>query len=330
VTTAPIQLAALRALTGLGIGGMLASLSVITGEFSSGKWRSAAISAQVTGYSIGATIGGIIAGWLMTHYGWRSVFAFGGVASAVLIPVVLVALPESLDYLLARRPPDALSKLNSLLRRMGRPELEQLPPASEAMSPTSQKGMKSLFIGQIGRSTLLIWTSFFMLMLSFYFFQSWTPRLLVAAGMSNQQGVTGGVLLNIGGIIGGAAFAWTSVKVGLKSLSSACMLLTAVASAVYATLATGLVPAFTIALFIGMFMFGAMASLYSITPLLYPPEIRATGTGWAIGIGRIGAIVAPLAAGVLIDNGWQALNLYYVFAVPVLVAMLTVRALPVK
>ncbi|MEQ1580624.1 MAG: MFS transporter [Steroidobacteraceae bacterium] len=329
-TTAPIQLAFLRALTGLGIGGMLASLSVITGEFASGKWRSASISAQVTGYSIGATIGGIIAGWLMANYGWRSVFAFGGVVSGVLIPVVLVALPESLDYLLARRPPNALSKLNSLLRKMGRPELEQLPPASEATSPTAQKGMKSLFTGQIGRSTLLIWTSFFMLMLSFYFFQSWTPRLLVAAGMSNQQGVTGGVLLNIGGIIGGAAFAWTSVKVGLKSLSSACMLLTAVASAVYAAFATGLVPAFTIALFIGMFMFGAMASLYSITPLLYPPEIRATGTGWAIGIGRIGAIVAPLAAGVLIDSGWQALNLYYVFAIPVVVAMVTVRALPVK
>ena len=194
-TTAPMQLAAMRALTGLGIGGMLASLNVITGEYSTGKWRSAAISVQVTGYPIGATIGGIIAGWLMANYGWRSVFAFGGIVSGLLVPVVMWSLPESLDYLLAKRPANALSKLNSLLRKMGRAELEQLPPASEATSPTAQKGMKSLFIGQLGRSTLLIWTSFFMLMLCFYFVLSWTPRLLVAAGMSTQQGVTGGVLL---------------------------------------------------------------------------------------------------------------------------------------
>ncbi len=329
-TTAPMQLAAMRVLTGLGIGGMLASLNVITGEYSTGKWRSAAISVQVTGYPIGATIGGIIAGWLMANYGWRSVFAFGGIVSGALIPVILWSLPESLDYLLAKRPANALSKLNSLMRKMGRAELDQLPPASEATSPTAQKGMKSLFIGQLGRSTLLIWTSFFMLMLCFYFVLSWTPRLLVAAGMSTQQGVTGGVLLNIGGIIGGMAFAWASVKTGLKPLSTACLLLTAVMLGAYALLATAFLPAFVIALLIGIFIFAAMASLYSAAPLLYPPEIRVTGMGWAIGIGRIGAILAPIAAGALIDSGWQALNLYYLFAVPALIAMVAVRGLPVR
>ena len=327
---APMQLAALRVLTGLGIGGMLASLNVITSEYSSGKWRSAAISLQVTGYPVGATIGGIIAGWLMATYGWRSVFAFGGIVSAVMIPVILWALPESMDYLLAKRPANALSKLNTLFRKMGRPELDQLPPASEASSPTAATGMKTLFTGELGRSTFRIWTAFFMLMLSFYFVLSWTPRLLVAAGMSTQQGVTGGVLLNIGGIIGGTLFAWLSVKRGLKTLATLYMVLTAIALVAYALFASSLVPAFIIALLIGIVIFGSMASLYSITPLLYPAGIRTTGQGWAIGIGRIGAILAPLLAGVLLDSGFDAPNLYFVFAVPMVIAMLAMRGLPVR
>jgi MFS transporter, AAHS family, vanillate permease len=68
----------------------------------------------------------------------------------------------------------------------------------------------------------------------------------------------------------------------------------------------------------------------AITPLLSPPAIRATGMSWAIGIGRLGAILAPILAGVLVDGGWQAAHLYYLYAVPMVIAMLTVRGLPVK
>src|SRR5262245_37424890 len=111
-TRAPEQLAALRVVTGVGIGGILASLNVITAEYSSARWRSTAISLQVTGYPIGATIGGTIAAALITHHGWRSAFLFGAVCSALMIPVVVRGVTESLDFLLARRPPDALARLN--------------------------------------------------------------------------------------------------------------------------------------------------------------------------------------------------------------------------
>ncbi len=328
VATSPTQLAALRAVTGLGIGGMLASINVITSEYSSQKWRSAAISLQATGYPIGATIGGIIAASLLVNYGWRSVFVFGGLVSAAMIPIVLWRLPESLDFLLARRPANALARLNRLLERMGRAAVAELPMVVVATKP--QTGLKDLFHGASGRNTLLVWASFFMVMLGFYFVLSWTPRLLVAAGMSAQQGVTGGVLLNIGGIIGGSLFAWLSVKGSLKGLSALSMVATAVAMAAYAFFASTLAASFVLALAIGIVIFGSMVSLYAITPLLYPPANRATGMGWAIGIGRLGAILAPIAAGMLLDGGFEARDLYYVFAVPMVVAMLTVRQLPVK
>jgi hypothetical protein len=85
--------------------------------------------------------------------------------------------------------------------------------------------------------------------------------------------------------------------------------------------------AFPIALAIGVFLFGSMVGLYAATPILYPAAIRATGMGWAIGIGRIGAILAPVIAGLLVDRGWGANHLYYAFAVPLVLALVSVRAL---
>ncbi len=326
--TGPTMLSGLRALTGIGIGGMLASLNVITGEYSSNRWRSAAISMQATGYPIGATIGGIIAAWLIVRFGWRSIFLFGGLMSGLMIPLVLARLPESLDFLLARRPTGALDKLNHLLKQMNRESIAELPPIEDVATPHAR--LADLFRGGWAASTLLIWLSFFMVMLGFYFVLSWTPRLLVAAGMSTQQGITGGVLLNIGGIIGGSAFAWLSVKGSLKGLASLSMFLTVIALVAYGYYSGALGLAFVLAILSGIFIFAAMVSLYAITPALYPAAVRTTGMGWAIGIGRLGAILAPLLAGVLVDGGWQAAHLYYLYAVPLAIAMLAVRGLRVR
>jgi MFS family permease len=92
------QMAAARAFTGLGIGGMLASVGVITAEYASNKWRSTAVAFQATGYPIGATIGGSIAAVLLEVHGWRSVFVFGAVVTAAMIPLVVWRLPESVDF----------------------------------------------------------------------------------------------------------------------------------------------------------------------------------------------------------------------------------------
>ncbi len=323
-----LQLAALRAITGIGIGGMLASINVITSEYSSNKWRSAAISLQATGYPVGATIGGTIAGLLLLHYGWRSVFVFGGLVTAVMIPFVLARLPESLDFLTAKRPPHALDKLNVLLVKMEREPVAELPapmPVPAGVSP--QSSFRSLFVGPLALKTFMIWASFFLEMFAFYFVLSWTPKLLVAAGMSAQQGITGGVLLNVGGIIGGTFFGYMSSRVGLKPLLWGCFIFTAALMVCFGMFANTLTIAFIVALLIGAGIFGCMAGLYAFAPILYPAQTRTTGMGWAIGIGRLGAVLAPLVAGSLLDSGWQSGHLYYAFAVPLVLAIGTVALL---
>ncbi len=320
-----IELAALRAITGVGIGGMLASVGVITSEFASQKWRSTAIALQATGYPIGATLGGLMAAWLLTHHGWRSVFVFGGLATALMIPVVLWRLPESVDFLLGRRPARALEKLNRLMALMGQAQVSQLPVQRAGEAPQGNT-VAALFRNGLARPTLILWGSFFLLMFSVYFSLSWTPKLLVQAGMSTQQGVTGGVLLNLGGIVGGSLFGFLALKAKLKHLVFGCMLLYALFTALFGAASANLGFAFATAVGLGVFLFASMAGLYGLVPATYPAAVRATGMGWAIGIGRIGAIVAPFMAGLLLDGGWSPASLYYVFALPLVAAALAVLA----
>lgn len=122
------QLGLLRIITGIGIGAVLASSNVIAGEFASRRWRGLAVSLNSTGYAVGATVGGLASVTLIDHFGWHSVFLAGGIATVVVIPVVMFLLPESLDFLITQRPPGALSRINNLARRMGHAELDSLPP----------------------------------------------------------------------------------------------------------------------------------------------------------------------------------------------------------
>ncbi|MDH1548843.1 MULTISPECIES: MFS transporter [Pseudomonas] len=275
---------------------------VIVSEYASKRWRGLAVSLQSTGYALGATLGGLLAVWLLGQWGWRSVFLFGGIVTVCVLPLVWLWLPESLDFLLARRPANALVRVNRLAARLGHPALAQLP-ALAARVPGSASGFRQLLAPAMRRTTLVIWLLFFLVMFGFYFVMSWTPKLLMAAGLSAQQGITGGVLLSVGGILGAALIG------GLASrwpLTRVLVLFVANGASASAALALGLL--------IGLFANGCVAGLYALSPVVYDASVRATGVGWGICIGRMGAIVSPTVAGVLLDGGWQPLNLYGVFA----------------
>ena len=314
----PTQLALLRGLTGLGIGGILASSNVIASEYASKRWRGLAVSLQSTGYALGATLGGLLAVWLLTHWGWRSVFVFGGLVTFAVIPLVLLWLPESLDFLLARRPATALQRINSLARRLGQPALSQLPAAVSSTGTSS--GLTKLLAPAMRRTTLLIWLLFFLVMFGFYFVMSWTPKLLVSAGLSAQQGITGGVLLSVGGIFGAALIGGLSSRWPLTWVLSLFMLITAGLLVLFVGSGSSVMNALGLGLLIGLFSNGCVAGLYALSPVVYDASVRATGVGWGIGIGRIGAILSPIVAGFLLDAGWQPLHLYGVFAVVFVIA----------
>ncbi|VXC79663.1 Benzoate transport [Pseudomonas sp. 8Z] len=330
LSQSPMQLALLRGLTGLGIGGILASSNVIASEYANARWRGLAVSLQSTGYALGATLGGLLAVWLLSHWGWRSVFLTGGLITFAAIGLVLLWLPESLDFLLSKQPRNALQRVNDLAVRLQQPRLSALPVRPVQVAGSSNPVLR-LFEPTLLRSTLLIWLLFFLVMFGFYFIMSWTPKLLTSSGLSVQQGVTGGVLLSVGGIFGATLLGLLSARFALPRVLAAFMLITAVMLLVFTTIGSSYLAALGMGLLIGLFSNGCVAGLYALSPLLYGASIRATGVGWAIGIGRGGAILSPTVAGLMLDGGWQPLELYGWFAlVFVAAALLLLVLLPVR
>lgn len=319
----PAQLGFLRAVTGLGVGGILACSNVIASEYASLRWRSLAVTLQSTGYALGASIGGSIAVWLLGHQGWRSVFMFGGICTLAVMVVCWFALPESLDFLQGRRPKSALQRLNALLRRLGMDELKSLPER-KSQSAAAKRGPLQLFSADLRRPTLLVWLSFFIVMFGFYFVMSWTPKLLAATGLTAEQGVTTGVLLSLGGILGAMVLGLLASRFAIHKALAVFMLITAALLCVLVAGSKQLWLSYSLAFCIGMFSNGCVAGLYAIAPMVYGSDVRATGVGWGIGIGRIGAIVSPLVAGSLLDAAWSPSQLYVGYGVAFVLAAVVV------
>jgi benzoate transport len=320
------DLAIFRLITGLGVGGLLASGNTLLAEYSPDRWRDLSISAMVVGYSVGAILGGFVSNYLIKVYGWRAAFIFGGSASTVLLPLCVLYLPESLDFILSGKTRNALGRVNAVLRRFGRAPVETLPEPTR--DEASTRAVVGIFEPQFLKGTVLICLSFFMLMLSFYFVLSWTPKNLVDLGFTVEQGIFGSLLLNFGGIIGGLMFGYFASRSNARRLAPYMFLALFLAIVAYGSLRSGFVPLMTAAFVTGFFMIGSMGSLYMIVPAIYPPRIRSTGTGMAIGIGRMGAVVGPYLGGLLIAGGWQRLAYYSVLAIPVLVTAVAVRRIP--
>lgn len=313
VSQGPGQLGALRALTGLGIGGILATSNVIAAEYASTRWRGLAVSLNSTGYALGATLGGLLATVLIGGVGWRSVFLVGGLATLAVVPLVWWRLPESLDFLVTRRPEGALERVNELMRRMGRGALSFLPERAEAPNGVAA-GYRALLAPRLRRTTLLLWVVFFCIMAGFYFVTSWTPTLLVQAGLSPTAGIAGGTLLNVGGMFGAALLGLLASRLALRNVLATYLVATALLLAVFIGSTSSLALAFVVAAVIGVFVNGCVAGLYALTPTIYDPAVRTTGVGTGLAVGRAGAILAPTLAGTLLDGGWTPQNLYVLFA----------------
>lgn len=316
------QLIAARLVTGLGVGGMLSSLTTMVAEYSNDRHRKLAISILQSGYPVGAIIAGIASAYLLREFGWRSIFFVGGCMSLLMIPLVLWRLPESIAFLVARQPPRALEQLNSILIRLGQVSLSAMPD-NENRS-VKHGSTQEIFSAAFRGRTFAIWIAFVALMSAFYFVTNWTPKILIDAGLSTDAGISGGVLVAAGGVVGGLALGWISVRTSVYKVAAFYMLVAMVAMGVFGFLDFELSTMLPVAFLIGFFLAGSIIGLYSLVPDLYPSRIRNTGIGWALGIGRLGAVIGPFAAGALINAGWERSEYFLALSLPIVASLIAV------
>ncbi|WP_009478404.1 MFS transporter [Rhodococcus sp. JVH1] len=324
LTTSFAQLGVCRLLTGIGIGGLVASLPVLTAEFSPRRRRATMIALYTTGLPLGGVVGGVVAAALTSTFSWRASFVAGALLTLVLLVLVYARMPESLDYLLVRRPEGALETINATLPKMGLHPIDALPEPE----PRAGQVMKSaIFTGRNGVRSLLLGITFFIMMAAFYFAASWTPKLLQQSGLSAQQGISGGMLLNFGGAAATLTFSVLAIVLTSRVLTICALAGASIAFLAMSTALGSLTTALIAAVAVGAFVNASATGLYALAPDCYPASVRATAIGWASAIGRLGAIVSPILAGVLIDHAWSPSSLFSLFAVPLLVGALLVAAI---
>ncbi|MGW0927575.1 MFS transporter [Streptomyces sp. NPDC002644] len=298
-----------RLVTGIGVGGILASTNVIASEFSNARNRGLAIGIYTAGYGLGATAASLVA--KATVGGdWRIVFYAGGFGTLLALIVIAVVLPESVAFLEQRRPAGALERINRTLARMRMEAVTEAELDRAATARESTEGAASGWLKQLLAPTVLLWLTFVTIMFGFYFVNSWTPTLLVEEGLSEGAAVTAGMAISIGGTVGSVLYGVAArvrtprvVLIGFSLLSAAMMIAFIVSTS---TLWLG----FAVGVVVGALINGCIAGAYTVGPPLYPANVRSVGMGWALGMGRIGAILSPTVAGLLKDAGATATQLY--------------------
>jgi AAHS family 4-hydroxybenzoate transporter-like MFS transporter len=303
-----------RFFAGIGLGGAMPNALALTGEYCPRRLRATLTILMFCGFSLGSILGGVLAAALLDSLGWRAVFLVGAALPLLLLPLLLWALPESLQFLLVRR--QQVPAVHALLQRMNpRHDVTSvlLQPGAEQRLPVTL-----LFTGGRRHATLLLWVVFFCNLMVFYFLQNWLPTLFTDAGLGQQQAVLMSTLISWGGIAAGL------LSGPLMDRYNPCLVLAglyAAGTVFVAAMGQASTALLALATFCaGFCVSGAQKSVNALAVLYYPVDMRSTGVGWALGIGRFGSILGPVVGGWLLSWGWSYASLMQLAALPMGVA----------
>ena len=312
------QLLIWRLVAGFGLGGATPISITIATDYCPTRLRATLTMIMYSGFTVGGVFGGWIAAMVLP-YGWERLFYIGGTLPILLAPLLIVALPETVEFLVNQNRDPA--RISRILSRM-QPGFVAPPGARFVLEQQNAEGFPLAELFRHGRTgrTLVLWAIFFSSLVALFAFTTWMPSLLNSRGLTPGQivGITGAV--QGGGLLGSLIFArlimrmrpFLMIAAGYV-LSSGCLVLFSRMPAIYPML-------FGSGLITGICLVGTQNLLNAMSAQLYPPAIRSTGVGWAIGIGRTGAILGPSIAGLLLAYHFSASDLFLFAAIPPAVA----------
>jgi benzoate transport len=317
------QLSIWRVLTGLGIGGMLAALNATVAEFSNARYRNLVLPLMVIGYPLGAFLGGLAAKGLLSGGDWRSVFYLGAGLTAACLPLAFWLIPESPSWLNAKRPAGALARINAVLARFGLQGMDALPDVEPG---AKRAALVEIFSPALIRTTILLTLAYLTHVTAYYYLVKWIPKLIVDMGFEPSAGA--GVLTNamLGGAIGGGLLGLVAMKIGMRwatiiALGGAFIMLNVFAMGHKDLPMLGWIAGLT-----AFFSNAAAVGFYALLATAFPPHVRATGTGFAIGFGRAGAAMGPTLAGILFAGGMGLQGVSLIISAGSLLAILCILA----
>lgn len=291
------ELVACRLLTGLGLGGAMPSIIALAAEFAPARMRATLVTAMFSGFPLGAVIGAVASAPLIEAHGWRAVFWIGGIAPLVLLPVLAAWLPDSMEWLCKG---GKVRSVERILRRLKRDELWDRGVDASAAAPAA--GFSALFRGGQASGTLLLSVAFFTSLLLVYLLVSWFPTLATQSGHGARASVLTAAVLNLSGVCGSLLIGRAADRFGAAAVIALAYALGAIGSVAIAWQGAAGPLIFAYSIVAGLFCIGAQLSLVAVAAAFYPVQVRATGIGFLMAVGRVGAIAGPLAGATIIDG----------------------------
>ncbi|OIU85982.1 MFS transporter [Microbacterium sp. AR7-10] len=300
------MLLVLRFFVGLGLGAELPVASTYVSEFAPAAIRGRVIVVLEAFWAVGWTASALIGYFVIpaSADGWRWAFALGAIPAAYAL-VVRWGLPESPRWLASRGRLAEAERIVSTFETAADLRRTRAPRADAAVRPVAVSAAQrvgALWSAEFRTRTLCIWLVWFCVNFAYYGAFIWIPSILVQAGYDLVRSFGFTLLITLAQLPGYAVAAWLIEVWGRRATLSVFLAGSAVSAVLFGTASTeGAIIATGMAL--SFFNLGAWGALYAVTPELYPTSLRATGSGWAAGVGRLASIVAPLLVPVLLATG---------------------------
>ena len=314
-----------RFVAGLGLGAIIASISVLVSEYASAKRRGLVMGVYGIGLPLGAALGGFLSAELIDQFSWRGPFFFSAILTAAVAVLAIVALPESVSFLIQRRPAGALEKYNRIAARMGHPAATELPAAP----PQIAEGgfVRQVFAGSMLPRTLLLWVAYATLIGAFYFANGLTAKLVTETTGNPDFGIRAQAMVAAGGILGALAFGFLARWLAPRLVTGLLMAFGFVVFFAFAAYFTNQTMVLVLAVLVGFAVNGGVAAYYGISPSIYPVAIRAAAVGLMMGVGRIVAFFAPNIATFLQERGFSPEDLFRLYGAVLVISAVTVTLL---
>lgn len=303
-----------RFFVGFGLGGELPVAATLVSEYAPTKVRGRFIVLLESFWGVGWIVAACIAYWFIPLYGWHWAFIIGAMP-ALYVFVIRIGMPESVRYLLSKgRTEEAEAIVAKLEERAGikaaHHEIEDETKVLEAVKPS----LSAIWSGRFARRTAMLWIAWFGIVFTYYGIFTWLPSLVYNQGFTFIKTFEYVFIMTLAQLPGYFAAAWLVEVIGRKYTLSLFLLMTGVASWFFGQ-STTVNAIVTWGCVMSFFNLGAWGVIYTYTPELYPTSIRAFGSGWAAGIGRMGGMLAPAMVGVILERGMKMEAVFYMFTV---------------
>jgi len=314
-----------RFLTGMGFGASVPNATAITSEFVPVRRRAKLITLMYGNIALGAVLAGFAAPPIHAAFGWQAVFLVGGFGPILISVLLWLGLPESVRFLIEKRPGDP--RIAAIVKRLA-PDVDSGNVTLSKRSGVERQSVVALFAPEYRARTLLLWFGLVFNLFSLFFLISWLPTLLSSSGWSPTAASRGGVMLQIGGIISGLIMAQYVDRGKTVPAMVTAYLITAASFGLFLLLPSDSGAWWLLLLTIGAGTSGTQFAFNALSAAFYPPLIRSTGVGWAVGVGRIGAVMGPYFGAFILGAKLGTPEVLGLLVIPVLICAGCVMFLP--